>query len=287
MTLRTPSETAIATYASCVALGYTALLAAGAVVTQPTLTALSELGTGALPDGDRVLFEPGALLLLEVLRMGRARLASVLGSTAVLVVVTTLTLVPVSAALMVRLQHRRALPWRAWLAHTLSRVPTFLVLGGVTMLARASILVLLVFSATHYHDILLLAVSPRAADLTLLGGGLLVGLAMGVLGGCQDLARAVAITQAAFGWDALRGGLSLARRYPLRCVAPWLIANSVTLGATLVVAWSAAAFDLSGPGACRPLADFLLSQAAIAVALLARIWWFDRALRLARTPELA
>jgi hypothetical protein len=282
MTRQTSSGTRVSSYASCLALGYAALLASSMLVCFPTVAALSELGVGSLPTGDRALFEPGALLLFEVVRVGQARLTSSLGSSALSAVLAALLTLPVAAAVMVRLAHPAPMAWRLWLARAVSPVPTFLMLGGVTMLCRAGVLVLLGFSAARYHDVVFVAFGREPAELALVAAALVVLLVMAVLGALQDLARAVAVAHHAGGFSALRHGLLLARRRALRWLLPWSVAVAATLAAVLMVATAAAVFDLSRPGAWRPAAQFLVCQTAVVMALATRIWWFDRALRLAR-----
>jgi hypothetical protein len=276
--------TRVSSYAPCLGLSYVALVGSSTLVAFPILAALARIGVGRLPEGDRALFEPGALMLLEIVRLGRPWLARAFEASAILAVASSLTTLPITAAVMVRLMHEKPPQWRVWLGRTLGRVPTFLLLGGVTMLARATVLVVLAVSAARYHDMLRVTSGSRAADLPLLAGTLLATLIVALLGAFQDLTRAVAVARQADGYGALTGGLSIVRHRPLRWLLPWLAAAGGTLAAALVTAWSAAAFDLSRDGAWRASTDFLLTQVAVAMALTTRVWWFDRALQLARAP---
>ncbi|MBN1610245.1 MAG: hypothetical protein JW940_26695 [Polyangiaceae bacterium] len=282
MTLLTRLSRRISSYASCVALGYAALLASSVLLCIPTLAVLSELGVGRLPTGDRSLFEPGALLLFEVVRIGRARLTSSLESSALSAALTSLLALPVAAAVMVRLERPGRTAWRLWLACAVRPLSTFLLIGGVTMLCRACVLVLLGFSAAHYRDVVFIAFGAKPADLTLLALALVAMVLMALLGVLQDLARAAAVTHQADGYSALGCALLLARRHVLRWLVPWSIAAAGTLAALLVVATATALFDLSRAGVWRPAAHFLVCQTAIVLAFASRIWWLDRALRLVR-----
>ena len=282
MTLTASFRTRISSYASCLALGYAALLASSMLVCLPTLAALSDVGVGRLPAGDRALFEPGALLLLEVVRVGRTRLIGGLESSALSAVFASLLTLPVAAALMVRLERPERRAWGPWLAGAVHPLPSFLMLGGVTTLCRAGVLVLLGFSAVRYHDVVLLAFGRKPADLTLLAAALVAMLLLALLGALQDLARAVVVTQRVDGYSALQRGLLLARRHTPRWLLPWSAAAGGTLAAVLIVAMAGAVFDLGRSDAGIAAARFLVCQTAVVIALASRIWWFDRALRLAR-----
>jgi hypothetical protein len=271
-----------ARYACCLALSYIALLVSSILVCLPTLAVLRDLGIGRLPGGDRTLFEPGALLLLEAVRIGRTQLAGSLESSALSAVLASLCTLPVVAAVMVRLAGPERTAWRLWLGGAVRPLPAFLMLGGVTMLCRAGVSILLGFSAVRYHDVMLAAFGAKPADLTLIATVLVGMLLLATLGALQDLARAVAVTHRVDGYSALQQGLLLARQRTLRWILPWSVAAAGTLAAMLIVAAAAAVFDLSSAGAGTPAVWFLVCQAAVVVALASRIWWFDRALRLAR-----
>jgi hypothetical protein len=283
MILPASSRARISHAASCVALCYAALLASSVLACLPTVTLLDELGVGRLPGGERALFEPGALLLLEVVRLGWARFARSLASSALVMVLTTLLTLPVTAAVMVRLERPEKTAWRPWLAGAVRSLPTFLMLGGITLLCRAGVLVLIGLSAARYHDVVLVAFGDKPADLALVAAAVVTMLLLGVLGALQDLARAVAVTHSADSYSALQHGLQMAWRRPLRWALPWSAATAFTLAAMLVPAGAVAVFDVSRPGAWTPVAQLLVCQTATVLALTSRIWWFDRALRLART----
>ena len=111
-------------------------LLAGFCLAFPLASLLGSSGVGAYADGERVLFEGGGYLLLEVLRLqGSSLLAAMRGLIPVLGVGLLLTAL-CNAALLVALNVSGRLELRAWLSRALERLPGVVVLGVGTALGQ-------------------------------------------------------------------------------------------------------------------------------------------------------
>jgi hypothetical protein len=252
-----------------------AMLAAG-----PIVGALSRTGIADHPAGDAILFEPGGLLLVEALRLGGPALLGALGASGFsLLLLHAAALVPL-AALLVALATPGKLNTPLWLGRAAAHFPAFLLLAGVTWLARALLLVASLFLLAPIGGWLDSAVNERNADLALLAGVLVVFILLILLGIAQDLGRAAVVRHGSRALGSLVTGLAALRRRPLAALAGWLTPASWSValiaGAAIVTGWLA----VDQPGSWRVLAVLVVHQAALLGLLLLRALWLRTALGL-------
>jgi hypothetical protein len=249
----------------------------GFVLAFPLASVVAASGIGNRADGDRLLFESGGYLLLEVVRVqGDALLAAARGAVPVLLLGLLLTAFA-NAALLVALNERERIRPGAWLGRAAARVGSFTVLGAATTFGQ-----LLLGGAAFLWagELPEMAAAPRATTLLELGVWLLAALGAGALGGLADLARASLVRHEAPLSVALGRAFSCLRRHPLRGgfgFVPFatLLGFAVWAGAAL-----SERFDVGQSGAWRLVCVIALHQLVILAAVACRSGWYARALRL-------
>ncbi|HEY6558955.1 MAG TPA: hypothetical protein VI072_16845, partial [Polyangiaceae bacterium] len=165
MTPCTPARILARRRLGAIALLWASRLCASVLIAWPIADVFRGLGAGRGAERDAALFEPGALFLLEALRLGDTALLSALQTAAFSwCIFSLLLLVPVSA-LLVAMAHEGRLELGAWLGRALHHVPRFLLLAGLTVLAQALILLAFVLLYVPLHRLWLGRVSERASDL--------------------------------------------------------------------------------------------------------------------------
>jgi hypothetical protein len=261
-----------------VVLGIAAVrLLGGFALALPLASVVGEGGVGQTLQGDRVLFEGGGYLLLEVLRIQGADLAAVARGMLPLLSLGLLLTVVCNAALLVALNVRGRLELGTWLSRALARLPAFLVLGCAVCLAQ---LVLWFAGAMAADSIPEPQHLPRATSAAQLASLLLAGAMAGALGGFADVVKASLVRHDA----PLTSGLSQAwhclRRRPWACSMGWLPFAVAYVVALLLAAGLTEALDVSRSGAWRLLAVLTVHQLVIAWGVLLRAAWFARTLRL-------
>lgn len=238
----------------------------------PLVTALAGSGVARFPEGDALLFSPGALLLTEVVRLSSTSLVSAVPlSVSVLVLGSALQLAAVAAALNFLSPLRQRFAVRA------ARVlPSFVLLWGLTLLCQTIVvLIAAVFGATlaRHFD------SPRAQDLCQLGWialGVFAALLVGIL---HDLSRAARVQQASDPWAALTRATYVFGKGPWRILLSWFC--TAATGATLIGLGALAAHVLAvhEPGGWRVAALFAAHQICAFGLAFVRAFWLDAALR--------
>jgi hypothetical protein len=262
-----------------VVLGVAALrLLCGFVLALPLSSVISEGGVGQTSHGDRVLFESGGYLLLEVLRVQGADLLAVARGLLPLLGLGLVLTVASNAVLLVALNLRGRLQLGVWLGRALARLPAFLVLGCAVCLAQLLIWALGVLSADGIPAPQHL---PRATSAGQLASLLVAGVLAGALGGFSDIVKASLVRYE----TSLQSGLSHAwrclRQRPWACSLGWLPFGAAFCFALLLASQLTAALDVSRSGSWRLLAVAATHQLVIALGVLLRAAWFARALRLA------
>ncbi len=263
-----------------IALVYGFYLAGGLVAGSPLSAALLSTGAAAGPSGDAALFEPGALILLEALRIGARPLASAVSSSALIALaVALLALVPLAA--LIATLATRPRPVHAAVSHFSS----FALLAGLTLLLRVLVMggaTLIWMAVEGWFDG---ALSEPTEDKLLLGWIALTAVALALVGIVQDLARAACVVHDCRALGALSIGLSALRARPGAVLLGWLTpaAWSIALfcGAAFAVGW----IDVSRPGGGRAWLAFLVHQLAIFGFIALRAWWLADAVRLTRIAQ--
>ena len=278
MTLLGPSEVQ-ARRRPFVVLGVAALrLVAGFCLAFPLASLIAGSGVGAYAGGDRVLFEGGGYLLLEVLRLqGPSLIALTRGLIPVLSVGLLLTAL-CNAALLVALNVAGPLELRTWLSRALERLPGVLVLGFGTALGQG---MLLAFGMTLSAAVPDSLSNPLQSSLLELCAWLLVALAAGALGGVADVAKACVVRSQAGVTTALQQALRCLARRPFLASFGWLPYALLFAAGAAAAGWLSGALDVSRPGALRVAGVFVAHQLVILLSVALRAVWFARASRLA------
>ncbi len=241
--------------------------ALGWVVAFPIVAALSAVGVGSLQGGDRALFAPSGVLLVETLRLAeiplRAAAQTSLLSWALCALVQALPTALVFAAFS-RPPTGPGAPFRRALALT----PRFIVLGALDcgLCALTFVLGFLLWPAATSAS----GDAQYALAVLVIGWALLLSAAISVFG---DLARLAsvepektlrqAIDEAALGFR--RRGLHLAARYVLASSAGALCVAAAARGTELC--------RVEAAGELRVLVVFALHQAVlIALTGIQGVW---------------
>ncbi|HKY38314.1 MAG TPA: hypothetical protein VJN18_20365 [Polyangiaceae bacterium] len=253
-------------------------LVCGLCLAWPLAALLAESGASQTGRGDRVLFESGGYLLLEVLRVAGPDLLAVAHGLIPLVLLGLLLMAACNAALMLALNLRGKLALIVWVSQAAARVPAFVVVGlgsGLTQLVCALLGALLIDTVPETMT------RPAATTALQLALWLLLSLVLGAVGSFSDVVKAALVRHEAGVAHALTHAARCARRAPLRtCLGflPYALAFLVALwGASKLTSL----LDVSAPGAWRVALVFGLHQAVIICSVALRAAWFARALRLA------
>lgn len=262
--------------------GWVAFYYAYRAVTGLLLAAPLALEIGSLlsraPRGDGVLFDPGAVLLVEIVRKALPALPALAASAGLSVLVAAfLGLVPL-AGLLVALGHRGALPLgrvaeRAW-----SSLGTLSVLWGLALFAQ------LCAGGILYVVLGRLATSlgwaaPRG-DIARAVAMVLAALAVLGIGAVHDLARVAAVDGRRYVYTASVRALALARSAPVRVFASYG-ARAAVAGLALVVG-AVVASRIGYATSLRAAFSLLAHQAALFVAVSLRASWLAAAMRFER-----
>jgi hypothetical protein len=234
--------------------------------------------TLAHPRGDAVLFEPGAMYLVEVLRLHQAPLTSAIeGMTLTVLFALYLGLYPLAALLHGLAQHEPKRPADLVAAAGRSFAPFSLLLG----LSLVAIFVLWSFSlavATLLETKLKLWLGLPGSDIAQVVLKVTTLLLTGVVAVLHDLARAAVVAENA---SALRG-IARARgtfwAYPTRALGAWASRGLVGLVTVGLAAWAAGRIGVETDA--RLFAVTLLHQGVIFALVLVRADWLPSALRL-------
>jgi hypothetical protein len=231
------------------------------------------------PRGDRVLFEPGALYLMETLRLARASLASVAeGLSFGVLVGLYLGLVPVAAFLVAFARDDKP-PLPALLASAVRLFGPFSLLLGFSLVVAALAASVPLVVASLLENEARSAFGERGADLVELGfwGAALV-VAWGV-GLVQDLARAALATRQTTVLDAVRSGIETFRAWPVEAIGGCALRGLVALLLVTVVARATTHIGIETAGAFAAVA--LLHQGVAFALVFLRADWLALAVELA------
>jgi len=247
------------------------------LVSYPILLAVRASGMGSGPEGDAVLFQPGSLLLLELLRIGAPWLTAALRVALLLAFLSAiLELVPLAVALDLLWLPGRTLLERVTRAIRL--FPAFLVLSAIALLVQAALLL----AASLLGAALKPALSSAderlqsIAPIALIGLGLLAG---GWFGGVLDIARA-RLVQRAPGERGARAAFAHAllclRRRPFVVLAGVYPSVAGSALGCLGAAWLLTRLAPAGPS--NVALAFAAHQLAVLFSIAWRVRWLGAAL---------
>ncbi len=252
-------------------------LACGVCLASPLASLLGESGVGARAEGDRLLFEGGGYLLLEVARLqGPALLAAARGLLPLLTLGLLLTALG-NAVLLVALSEPEERRARALLSDALARLPTLLFIGVLAGLAQAA---LLLFASLAADAVPSPPTRPVASSAGVLGVWLAAALVAGAVGGAADVAKASSVRARAGVAAALEHARRACFTRPLSALLGWLPYALLMIGSVAAAAAVTGWLDVSAPGAWRVAAVFIVHQLVVVGSVMLRAGWYARALRL-------
>jgi len=245
----------------------------GWTVALPLISLLVSSGLGALPEGDRALFEPGGLWLLETLRKlgpslgAHARSELVLFGLASAVGIVPHALVFVACA-------ERGVRFEAAFSRALRAMPRFALILLVELVICAVSWFLAAFASGLWSESAPGALTEPLRDLSTLGVLALGFVAAGAIGVLADLTRAASCREPRPPLGvAVRAAISALKQHGSTLASGVVLFTG--LGGLLVALTARAVewLDVSQPGATRVLAVFALHQTTLlGLALLQAIW---------------
>jgi len=256
------------------------------LVSYPLVSAVRASGMIAGPEGDSVLFQPGSLLLLELLRVGGPWLSSAAELSLILLGLAAMCeLIPLAAALDLLSKPDRPLLERG--ARAMRLFPRFVALGVITLLAQAALLLAASLLGAALKPALA-TVDERVrslAPIALMALGL-VGCAW--FGGALDIARATLVRRAAEDGGAraaLAQAVDCLRQRPMRVLLGVYPSVAGSALAILAATWFLARFaPTQVTGRALTLA-FATHQLAMVFAIAWRVRWLGAALELSAESD--
>ena len=253
----------------------------GSLVSYPLLLAIRGSGMTSGPDGDAVLFQPGSLLLLELLRVDAVGLAAAAQVSLLLLGLSAIfELIPLALALDWLWRPKRPLCER--LSRGLSLFPRFLLLGVIALLVQAALMLAASLLGAAFKPVLASADERlrSIAPLALLGLGL---IACGWFGGALDIARATLVRRGARAPSARAAfahALLCLRAQPFRVLIGLYPSVAGSALGLLAAAWLLTRFvPASGSNVAIAL-SFGAHQLAMLFAIGWRVRWLGAALEL-------
>jgi hypothetical protein len=260
---------------------------AGLLLALPVMNAIQASGVTQWPEADRLLFEPGAEVLMEVLVSQRASLvASITPTLAMLAIIAVLALGPELLMLRAASSSRRypSMPSPEKPAPAARPLlQRLLTLGAATLIARALLAGLWLALAFTARSWFTSARDPRIADMAFVGAlgvGVLFQIAVSAL---RDLAAAAIVAGGLPVPDGVATALSKLRARSFgTCAAAFAVGILLVLAGALV----AGAIDVSQPQSWRVAAVFVVHQAVVLGSIAVRAAWLSSAVgRVASTPH--
>ncbi len=256
--------------------------AAGLVLAAPITAAVAATGIGAFPEGDRLLFEPGGLLLVEAARSSLNLIAPLASSTLAVVAVASIALSVPQALLWAAAAERTPEPFVTFLGRAGARIPPLLALLGLGFLSQVLVGTLGLMVAGFFRGGM---ADPVQGDLWGLGALALTCVAALALGIVRDIASAAVACGASNARQALRLGAATILRAPGATCTRWLGPAASGLALVGAAAVATGALDVARPGTPRLLAVSLLHQGVLVALSFCRAAWLVAAVRLVR-PQL-
>ncbi|HLV21291.1 MAG TPA: hypothetical protein VKZ49_10425 [Polyangiaceae bacterium] len=252
------------------------------LVAAPLAAVFAGSGIRSYPQGDALLFEPGSVLLVEVVRLELPALVGALRVGLWIALATAVALLFPLVALWVSLAAPARLGWGTLAARSIDHVPAFALLGGLSLGAKALFALVALLFATALSG-LSSRMSEPTADGTALALGLATLLGMGAIDLVFDLARAARIRSGVGALAALGVALGVGRRQPLPPALAFYAATGASAGGVLVTAAIVGWLHVERGPARFALAALL--HLAMSLALVAvRAWWLRRALSCVPAP---
>lgn len=255
-------------------------LLTGFCLAWPLSSLLAASGAGLRPEGDRLLFEGGGYLLLDVLRLRGTELEAVARGLVPVLGLGLLLTAACNAALLVGLNGRGRLGLRELLARATERVPALVVLGVGTALAQLLVILGGSLTVAAVPESLAEPVKTTASQLAI---WFVFALAAGGVGGFSDLVKASLVRHDSRLGEALSRAWQCLLRRPLRASFGWIPYALAFLAVALLAAKLSELIDVSRAGSWRVSLVFLVHQLVVVTSVAARSAWYARALRVVAT----
>jgi hypothetical protein len=260
------------------AYGYRAL--AGLLVALPAAAALGG-ATSGYPRGHAELFDPGAVMLVEALRLARRAIPAVVASATPIAVLAVLGAIFPLGVLLVGLSTEGRVSAGFLAARTFRHAGTLALLFGLCSVAQASACGLTLVIGGKLVGAL--SLSAPAEDRAF-AVELAVGLALvATLGVARDLASAATVAGDHGLHAAATIGLSTLRRAGARALFAW--GWRASLGGVGIVSAALLAPAAAGATPAGTALAALIHQAALAGATFAHASWLAAALRLVQPAQ--
>jgi hypothetical protein len=253
--------------------------AAGLVLAAPITAAVAASGLGAFPEGDRLLFEPGGLLLVEVARASWHWLGPLANASLLTLAVVSLALSVPAALLWVTSAEEDDASPPVLFSRACALVPSLLALEGVAFLGQILTLCLGFAAAGWFRSGLENPVAGDRWALLPLACAALLALGLGIV---RDVASASVTCGAPNARSGLRAALAVVAGAPGTLLTRWLRAALAALALVAAVAGAVGAVDVGRPGALRVVAVAVLHQSVVLALSVFRAGWFTGAARVVR-----
>jgi hypothetical protein len=269
-----------------VALLYAYRALAGLLLAMPAAVALGT-PTASWPRRQAEIFDPGALMLVESLRLSRRALPGVETGVGVMAAVALVAGVIPLAALLVGLDREGRLGAGRLAGRAAAHTGTLAIFTGLGALAQVLVAGIVLVVGEKVVDVLHLVPPARdVGDVTVVALSVAAALLVGVL---RDLAAAAAVRGDHGLYLAGARALHAARHAGDRALVAWAWRGALGLGGILLAAWIAP--SAAGASGAALALGVLLHQAAIAGATFAHASWLAAAMRILdtetpRSPEL-
>ncbi len=258
---------------------YAFRLGAAWLLALPVVHTIAASGISRFPEGDKKLFESGGLYLLEVLQREQATLFAHLFSAAGLLLLFSFMGLGFD---WLQLRALRSTPPSQPLSSDAAWVlPRLVLLGALTWLVRAVLLIVTLTLAMTVRSYFLTAADERIPDLIFLGLlalGLLAQVGISVL---RDVVSASLADRDIGRSQAYLRGFGLLMRHPLSLVTRYASSGTATLAVLAICAAVVAQLDVARAGAWRTGLSVALHQTAVLLTILLRTYWLSGALRAA------
>lgn len=254
----------------------------GSLISYPILLAIRASSMTSGPEGDAVLFQPGSLLLLELLRIAAPALTSAARLALLLAALSAiLELIPLALAL--DLLARPGHPLFERVTRAFRIFPKFLALGAIALLVQAALLLAASLLGAALKP--LLSSYERLqniAPIALLGLGL---FACAVFGCVLDIARGALATRELGARAALAHALFCLRERPLSVLISAYPSVAGSAFAYLSAAWLLTRLEPSASSSLAIALGFGAHQLAVLFAIAWRVRWLGAALELSRRGD--
>jgi hypothetical protein len=255
-----------------------ARLVLGWIAVFPLVALASALGAGALDGGDRALFAPSGLLLLELLRRGAAALPSVAESSLLLLVIALAVQTLATAFSFAAFAGGFREPSAAF-ARARARVPRFLVLGGLELVLTGAAIA---FAWLTWSE--LGPAESGVGSFTALLGIALTLLVVAAIAVVCDLARAASIAGELGLGAALLLGAHTARAHAAELAGSYVLAGGAGALFVALAARAVGWLSVDREGGFRVAGAFALHLTVLALLCAIQALWLRRLGRYA-TPD--